>query len=45
MLKEVKKCIGNRNIIRNIYRIQNYNSIMCGYFCIDFIDYVFKGKA
>ena len=45
MLKEVKKFIGNRNIIRNIYRIQSYNSIMCGYFCIDFIDYVFKGKS
>ena len=30
--KEVKKCIGNRNIITNIYRIQNYDSIMCDYF-------------
>ena len=29
--KEVKKCIGNRNIITNIYRIQNYDSIMCDY--------------
>ena len=44
MPKEVKKFIGNRNIISNIYRIQNYYSIMCGYFCIGFIDYVFKGK-
>ena len=43
--KEVKKFIGNRNIINNIYRIQNYNSIMCGYFCIGFIDYMFKGKS
>ena len=43
--KEVKKFIGNRNIISNIYRIQNYNSIMCGYFCIGFIDYMFKGKT
>ena len=32
--KEVKKFIGNRNIISNIYRIQNYDSIMCGYFCM-----------
>ena len=30
--KEVKKFIGNKNIITNIYRIQNYDSIMCGYF-------------
>ena len=27
------------------YRIQNYDSIMCGYFCIGFIDYMFKGKS
>ena len=43
--KEVKKFIGNRNIISNIYRIQNYDSIMCGYFCIGLIDYMFKGKS
>ena len=43
--KEVKKFIGNKNIISNIYRIQNYDSIMCGYFCIGFIDYMFKGKS
>ena len=43
--KEVKKIIGNRNIISNIYRIQNYDSVMCGCFCIGFIDYMFKGKS
>ena len=43
--KEVKKFIDNRNIISNIYKIQNYDSIMCGYFCIDFIDYMFKGRS
>ena len=43
--KEIKKFIGNRNIISNIYRIQNYHLIMCGYFCIGFIDYMFKGKS
>ena len=43
--KEVKKFIGNRNIISNIHRIQNYDSVMCGYFCIGFIDYMFKGKS
>ena len=43
--KEVKKFIGNRNTISNIYRIQNYDSIMCGYFCIGFIDYMFKRKS
>ena len=43
--KEVKKFICNKNIISNIYRIQNYDSVMCGYFCIGFIDYMFKGKS
>ena len=43
--KEVKRFIGNRNIITNIYTIQNYYSIMCCYFCIGFIDYMFIGKS
>ena len=29
----------------NIFRVQAYNSIMCGYFCIAFIDFMFKGKS
>ena len=29
----------------NIFRIQAYDSIMCGYFCIEFIDYMLKGKT
>ena len=28
----------------NIYRIQAYNSIICGYFCIALIDFILKGK-
>ena len=35
----------NKNIITNIFRIQAYDSIMCGYFCIAFIDFMFKGKS
>ena len=37
--------LGNKNIISNIYRIQAYNSIMCGYFFVGFIDFVLKGKS
>ena len=38
--KEIrKKFIGQKNIKTNIFRIQDYNSIMCGHFCILFIDY------
>ena len=43
--KEIKKFIGNKSIITNIYRIQVYDSIMCGYFCIVFIDFMLKGKS
>ena len=30
--KEDKKFINNKNIIANIFRIQAYHSVMCGYF-------------
>ena len=43
--KEIIKFIKNRNIKANIFRIQAYDSIMCGYFCIGFIDFMFKGKT
>ena len=29
----------------NISRIQAYDSIMCGYFCIGFIDFMLKCKT
>ena len=41
----MKKLIGNKNIITNIYRIQAYDSIMRGYFCIGFIVFMLKGKS
>ena len=34
----------NKNIKTNIFRIQAYDSITCGYFCIGFINFMFKGK-
>ena len=42
--KEIKKFTNNKSIISNIFRIQAYDSVMCGYFCIGFIDYMFMGK-
>ena len=32
--KEIKKFIYNKNIIANIFRLQAYDSVMSGYFCI-----------
>ena len=39
---EIKKLIGNKNIKTNIFRTQAYDLIMCGYFCIGFIDFMLK---
>ena len=54
--KEIIKFIGNneqsssakarnKNIITNIFRMQAYDSIMCGYFCIGFINFMFDGNS
>ena len=37
--------MGNKNIEANIHRIKTYDSIMCGYSCIRFIDVMLKGKS
>ena len=43
--KQIKKFIGNKNIIIFIYRIQVYSPIMCRYFPIGFIAYwILKDK-
>ena len=44
-LKKLKKFIGNRNIKADIFQVQANNSVMCGYFCIGFIDFMFAGKT
>ena len=50
--KEINKFINNdttksslERIKSDIFRIQDYDSIMCGYFCIEFINYMLKGKT
>ena len=43
--KEIIKFIENKKTKTNIFRIQAYDSIMCEYFCIGFIDFMFKGKS
>ena len=39
--KKIKKSIGNKDIKT---KIQAYDSIMFGYFCIVFIEFMLKGK-
>ena len=42
--EEMKTLIKNENIA-SFYRMQAYNSIICWYFCIWFIDFMFKDKS
>ena len=43
--KETKTFIKNKNIKTNIFRIQAYDSIVCGYFYIGFIDFILARKT
>ena len=43
--EEIKTFIGNKNVKTNMFRIQAYDSIMCGYFCIRFIGFMLAGKT
>ena len=43
--KEIKAFIGRSlSIATNIFKMQAYDSIMCGYFCIIFINFMLAGK-
>ena len=43
--EEVRIFISNRNIKTNIFRIKAYDLILCGHFCIGFIDFMLAGKT
>ena len=43
--KEIRTFIGNKNIKANIFRIQAYDLIICGYFCMGFIGFILEGKT
>ena len=43
--KEIKKSIDKSTVITNIFRIQAYDSVMYGYFCIRFINSILAGKT
>ena len=42
--KEIKIFIDKSIVVTNIFRIQAYDSIMCGYFCTGFIDFMLAGN-
>ena len=43
--KEIEHAVGNNEIKANIFRLKAYDSIMCGYYCIEFINNMLKGKT
>ena len=43
--KEIKNFINDKNIKANIFRIEAYDLVMCRYFCIGFINFMFKGNS
>ena len=42
--QEVLNIIKEKSITHNIFRIQDNDSIMCGIYCIAFMEYIFAGK-
>ena len=45
VLKAIENLLDIKAIKTDIFRIQSHNSIVCGYFCIGFIDFMFAGKT
>ena len=43
--KEVKIFIAKSIVVANIFRMEKYDTVMCGYICIGFIDFMLKGKT
>ena len=43
--KEIKIFIDKSIVVTNILRIQTYDSVMCRYFCIGFIELMLKGNT
>ena len=43
--KEIERFIKESIVVANIFRIQAYDSIMCGYVCIGFIDFMLADKT
>ena len=43
--QEVLSKIKDKSITHNIFRIQVHESIICGFYCIAFIEYLLVGKT
>ena len=45
ILQEVLNKFKDKSITHNIFRIQDNESTMCGFYCIAFIEYMLAGKT
>ena len=43
--QEVWNKIKDKSFAHNIFRIQDHKSIICGFYCIAFIEYMLAGKT
>ena len=43
--QKVSNKIKDKSITQNKFRIQDNESVMCGFYCIAFIEYIFDGEA
>ena len=43
--EEIKIFIDKSIVVEKIFQVQAYDSIMCGYFCIRFIDFMLVSKT
>ena len=43
--REIKRFLRGKDLMVNIYRVQDIRSILCGYYCIKFLDFMFDGKS
>ena len=43
--KEITIFIEKSTVVTNNFRIQAFNSVMCGYFCIGFVNFMLAGKS
>ena len=42
--EQIKELVEKKNIIANIFPVQANNSVMCGYFCLGFIEFMLASK-
>ena len=45
LVENIFQKTGNKDIQTNIFKIHAYDSVMCRYFCVGFIDFMLKGKS